>query len=46
MVSSNLRDMLDTQEQLLMGTTETPSPGRALERETEKFSFGKKNQEE
>lgn len=36
MVSSNLRGMLDTQEWLLMGSTEAPSPGRALERETEK----------
>lgn len=34
MVSSNLRDMLDTQELLPVGSMETPSPGRALERET------------
>lgn len=36
MVSSNLRDMLDTQDQLLMDSTETPRPGRAVEKETEK----------
>lgn len=35
MVSSNLGGMLGTQELLLMGITETPSSGRALERETE-----------
>lgn len=44
MVTSNLRDMLETQEGLLMGSTETPSPGRALEKETEKK--GEKIQEE
>lgn len=40
MVSSSLRDMLDTQEPPPMGSMETPSPGRTLERET---GTGQKN---